>query len=140
MADMEMIERFVQRVRDAYDRVFAAEKAERGYGCPFHLSLCWCGAPTWQQPDPTCGYYPQYGESNSSLPRNGCTRERFVALAERNGGMAVWYFSHFRRVVAYRPGTTYQMKIDGLVEDAKTWEDVPSPEVVWDVLHAAGRR
>lgn len=139
MTDTASIDRFVQRIRDAYDAVFAAERAERGYGCPFHLSRCWCSAPSPAQPCWICGYYPMYGLTNSSLPKNGCTRERFISVAERNGGIAVWYFASFRRVLAYQPGTTFQAKIDGLVEDAKTWEGVPSPAKVWDVLHAAER-
>lgn len=139
MADMNTIEPFVQRVRDAYDAAFQEQKAERGYGCPFHLSICWCSAVTFMQPCEICDYYPMYGATNSSLPRNGCTRERFVAIVERQGGVAAWYFASFRRVVAYKPFSTFKAKIDALVEDAKTWEGVPTPAEVWDVLHAAER-
>jgi hypothetical protein len=129
-----MLDAFIQRVRDAYDDAFPEYRAQRGYGCPFHLSRCYCGAPSWQQPCPTCGYYPMYGLTGTSWARDSATREGFVARAERHGGVAAWYFAGYRRTVAYTKDWRFAEEIDGLVEAAKTWEGVPSPGEVWDMV------
>jgi hypothetical protein len=129
-----MIDAFVQRVRDAYDAAFPEERARRGYGCPFHLRRCYCGAPTWQQPCPTCDYYPMYGSTGTSWEKDSATREGFVTRASAYGGVAAWYFAGYRRTVAYANNSSFAAKIDALVEQAKGWTDVPSPGEVWDLV------
>lgn len=129
-----MLDAFVERVRAAYDAAFADERARRGYGCSFHLSRCHCGAPSWQQPCPTCGYYPMYGTTGTSWQPDSATREGFAARARHYGGVAAWYFAGFRRVVAYEMDPSFRDRIDRLVVDAATWTDVPTPEEVWDLV------
>lgn len=129
-----MLDAFVRRVRAAYDDAFPEDLLRRGYGCPFHLSRCYCGAPTWQQPCPTCGYYPMYGSTGTSWARESATREGFVATAERHGGVAAWYFAGYRRTVAYQNDYRFAAKIDRLVASAKAWEDVPTAGEVWDYV------
>lgn len=123
---------FITRVRGAYDDAFPEGLAERGYGCPFHLSRCYCGAPSWMQPCPTCDYYPMYGSTGTSWARDSATREGFVSRVERHGGVAPWYFAGYRRTVAYEESWRFRERIDRLAEAAKQWEDVPSPGEVWD--------
>lgn len=129
-----MLYAFIQRVRDVYDDAFPEYRAQRGYGCPFHLSRCYCGAPSWQQPCPTCDYYPMYGQTGTSRARDSATREEFVAKAERHGGVAAWYFACYRRTVAYKENWRFRERIDGLVETARSWAGVPSPGEVWDAV------
>jgi hypothetical protein len=127
-----MLDAFIRRVRDAYDDAFPEDLLRRGYGCPFHLSRCYCGAPTWQQPCPSCGFYPMYGSTGTSCARDSATRERFIATAERYGGVAAWYFAGYRRTVAYGKDPRFAAKIDRLVASARTWDGVPTPGDVWD--------
>ena len=133
-----MLDAFIRRVRAAYDEAFPETLAGRGYGCPFHLSRCYCGAPSWQQPCPTCDYYPMYGSTGTSAARDSATRETFVATATRHGGIAAWYFEEYRRTVAYAKDPGFAARIDELVEAAKTWEDVPTPGEVWDWVRGEG--
>jgi hypothetical protein len=129
-----VLEAFIHKVRSAYDTAFPEARASRGYGCPFHLSRCYCGAPSWQQPCPTCGYYPQYGRTGTSWARDSATREGFVARADRHGGVAAWYFAEYRRTVAYQKDERFAQRIEALVADARTWPDVPDPGTVWDLV------
>jgi hypothetical protein len=129
-----MLDAFVERVRAAYDATFPEHRALRGYGCAFHLKRCYCGAPTWQQPCPTCGYYPMYGTPGTSCKPDSATRERFAARARHFGGVAAWYFAGFRQVVAYAEDPAFRDRIDRLVVDAATWTNVPTPEEVWDAV------
>jgi hypothetical protein len=133
-----MLEAFIQRVRAAYDAAFPEERARRGYGCPFHLRRCYCGAPSWQQPCPSCGYYPMYGTTGTSAAPDSATRERFVARAAAYGGVAAWYFAEFRQVIAYRKDAAFAAKIEALVAEAKGWTDVPTPGEIWDALREEG--
>lgn len=133
------LEAFVQRVREAYDAAFPEARRERGYGCPFHLGRCFCGAPSWQQPCPTCGYYPMYGTTGTSWARDSATREAFVRTAERHGGVAAWYFAEHRRLVAYAKQPDFARRIDALVTAARGWADVPSPGEVWDLVRGEGK-
>ncbi|HST58968.1 MAG TPA: hypothetical protein VLK84_09775 [Longimicrobium sp.] len=127
-----MLDAFIRRVCAAYDEAFPENVSAHGYGCPFHLARCYCGAPSWQQPCPTCDYYPMYGSTGTSWAPESATRGGFVATAGRHGGVAAWYFAGYSRTVAYRTDWRFRERIDALVAAAKEWEGVPSPGEVWD--------
>ena len=65
----------------------------------FHLSSCHCGAPVWQQPCPICGYYPAYGETNSSMEADACDLETFRKSIDWAGNILEWYLKSFMRCV-----------------------------------------
>lgn len=133
-----MLDAFIRHVRAAYDAAFPENVSTHGNGCPFHLARCYCGAPSWQQPCPTCGYYPMYGSTGTSWAPESATREGFVAMARRRGGVAAWYFAGYRRTVAYTADWRFRERIDALVAAAKEWDGVPSPAEVWDSVRGEG--
>jgi hypothetical protein len=65
----------------------------------FHLSSCHCGAPVWQQPCPVCGFYPMYGELNSSMEKDACTLEDYQKNVDWKGNILEWYLTSFMRCV-----------------------------------------
>jgi hypothetical protein len=132
LIDHIAIAKFTRRVRMAYN----IARGDINALCSFHLGRCHCGAPVWQQPCPICRYYPANGSTGTTAAPNSCTKERYVALAERHGGIAAWYFAGYRNTGAYAKQPGFARMIDELVEDAKTWTDVPSAAEIWDHFHA----
>ncbi|MDQ3607197.1 MAG: hypothetical protein M3418_13545 [Gemmatimonadota bacterium] len=134
------VARFVERVRTAYDAALPELRIQTGYGCSFHLSPCYCGAPIWSQPCAVCGFYPDWSNpriTGTSWARGSCTRETFVRLAENHGCVAAWYFAGFRRTVAYKPHSDFAATIETLIADAKGWSDAPTPAEIWDAFYPA---
>lgn len=99
----------------------ATQEAIRNLGDKFryfHLSVCACGAPGWQQPCPVCSYYPR-GDGLRSCRRSVLnpsetriifdryivpedklvTREEYDAIVTQAGGILEWYLRSFMRCV-----------------------------------------
>lgn len=132
---------------DLIPAVRAMWQVTMGKTSPFHLAACAaCDGPSFQQPCPCCGAYPDASEPRSvtearrdAAQRRGAgSRDRFIASVEHAGGVGAWYFASFRRTVAYAgspgretPDHAFRAAIDGLVERARSmsW---PSPGEVWD--------
>ena len=57
----------------------------------FHLSVCVCGAPGWQQPCPVCSYYPR-GDGLRSCRRSvtNPSDTRIIASVAVPSNGAVW--------------------------------------------------
>ena len=86
----------------------------------FHLSTCVCGQPSWQQPCPWCGFYPDHGrpaESKRETARaEGCADAARARLDAMNGaqGFFLAYRQGFRGVVAYKTAAEFRAWVDGL--------------------------
>lgn len=131
-----MLEAFILRVRAAFDAAFPEERAEHGYGCTFRLVRCRCGAPTWQLPCPSCGYYPRAGTAFADTGKDSAARESFVASATARGGVAAWYFAGYKSPGALSRSPWLAGRLDELAQAASAWTEVPSPGDVWDAVCA----
>lgn len=134
-------------IDDTVPAVRAMWQAARERTSPFHLAACSaCGGPSFMQPCPNCGAYPDLSEPSSvtesrraaAMASGAGSRDAFARRVEREGGIGAWYFASFRRTVAYQgsgrfeqPNPIFRADIDGLVERARQVE-WPSAEEIWD--------
>ena len=97
----------------------------------FHLSICICGAPMWQQPCSICSYYPmwswdrQAGITHDHL-RNCCDKEHFCKAVRKHGNILDFYLACFLRCV-----DPQRHLLDAAREQAKCLE-FPEPEDIWE--------
>lgn len=140
-------------IDDIVPAVRAMWQATRERSSPFHLASCSsCGGPSFMQPCPNCGAYPDASELPAvtearrvaAMASGAGSRDAFIRRVEREGGLGAWYFASFRRTVAYQ-GSGYRephdpifrADIEGLVERARQVE-WPSPGEVWDHVSRDG--
>lgn len=98
------------------------------------LHICVCGAPTFQQPCETCGYYP-YGDDRKEYARcaGKATKEGFIRAVEAAGNIAAYWLRNKKQTCAYRDNPTYKALVDEAIEKTKTmpW---PAPERLWNAF------
>jgi hypothetical protein len=151
----------------------ALEEAALGKPSPFHLRQCkHCEGPCFGYPCALCGAYPDGGdppgiaETARRAARVNWERERahFLHAIEAEGNTAAWYFSHFRRTVAWgvdpqdadagRIGWSsdilgtqkllspskehFRAAVDALVSTTRS-ADWPSGEEIWIAVADRGR-
>lgn len=129
-----------------------------GGNSPFHLTPCGqCHAPVWQQPCPICDYYPMgdmdYGISKKSEEwqqraekLRAMAHDLYVRKIEAAGNFGVWYFSSFKRNVAYSPinqhiraddektasgRAKYRMETNAIIDLCRSMT-FPSGEEIWN--------
>lgn len=140
-------------LQEVHDRVHALERElhaalyggrKEAFECRpcFHLGPCACGHPSYKQPCPVCGFYPEWGapilwtrkhreECRAFGDRLG--KEGWVAMVERQGNVAAWWLEGKRNTVAYSSGAfpAYRAAVDSLLDRVRA-EDWPSASDVYD--------
>jgi hypothetical protein len=101
----------------------------------FHLFRCVCGAPSYQQPCPSCGYYPMAGDPScreTARCKGTAVQAHWTSAVERAGGIAAWYLSNYRRTQAWSTVPGFQARIAALIERAPV---CPVPlDAVWELV------
>jgi hypothetical protein len=98
------------------------------------LSRCICGAPSWKQPCPSCGYYPMGRWDAPGVKggqyetcKNTVTREKFVRQVEAAGGFGAFFMreSYGYSNCAYQSDYEFRARVDATIAKAKTmiWPD-----------------
>jgi len=115
----------IENVARMMDRIMLARSG-------FHLSACGgCGAPSFQQPCPLCGFYPMGEDKGTWSPRTA-GYEAFAAAVERSGpggqdgNIATWVLS------SYGPSRLPVDFFAALRQAA--FMDVPSARECWDTV------
>lgn len=107
--------------------------------CSFFLAQCGqCGAPSWQQPCPACGFYPledwhQAGPAKKELLRrqNHVPADAFSRMVKNRGNIGTWYFSEMKKTVAYRDNRSYADVVDRLIDKTRSMT-FPEPAEIWE--------
>jgi hypothetical protein len=119
--------------------IAAACEKETLESCSFHLSTCHsCGCPSFQQPCALCGFYPM-GERDWRAKGEKIPKERFVAIAEKAGGVAAWYCSSLRRTVAHSKSPKFREAVERLIEAVKTIPNAPTAAEIWKTVVEDGK-
>jgi hypothetical protein len=86
----------------------------------FHLGTCACGQPSWQQPCPWCGFYPDYGRPKEAQRETDRAKECADAARVRldtMGGASGFFLAYcrgFKGVVAYKTDADFRTWADNL--------------------------
>lgn len=100
-----------------------------------HLFTCACGAPSWQQPCPFCGYYPMGNDAQEFARVKGTTsKARFIQTVRAHGGLIPMWVADKKKTVAYTSDYQYKDAIDRALAKAKRQGDRFTPEQVWDTF------
>jgi hypothetical protein len=116
---------------------------------PFHLSPCGrCRCPVWQQPCPVCNYYPmgdmddghrrgtpEYDQYQARMSAGA--KEKWFALVQQFGNIAVWFFQRKLKTVAGKSETYKNMVAKYSAEAANL--DLPPAEQIWAAYSDEGR-
>lgn len=120
------------------------------------LSQCLCGAPTWQQPCPFCGFYPQGDDPEErARVRGTMTKGEFVKRVEKAGGLVPLWVADKKKSVAYAIAhgrqrssslketvecQRYADAVDAALNYAKQHKERYTPEEIWDAMQDSGQR
>lgn len=125
-------------VREAVEAVARADERVRLKHSPFHLVACsGCGAPSFGQPCPLCGYYPMGTHKGTWHPKRA-SYEDFRRMVDRSGPggeggtIATWH----ARNVAYPRTAERSEEVARLAASVV----VPDAGTVWDVVAVGGRQ
>lgn len=102
----------------------------------FHLGPCVCGAPTYQQPCPNCGFYPMgFDPAYLKAHQDICAdRERWVKTVNRAGNIALWYLLDCNRTLAWEKDPVYRAEVEETRRKAASMQ-WPEPGLIWDLVH-----
>lgn len=92
-------------------------------GKNFHLSPCGgCLQPSWEQPCPFCGFYPEYGvpalwnkKHKEECRSQDWNKEKWIERVLRHQNIGRMFFSRCKQVVAYSELWEYREKVDSLI-------------------------